>query len=334
MVGYLFVAALYFVYMPAVIFVTNISNLIYLGPFQPLWEGLAPTMGLLFMVSCLPTFLILIFQMFFTLKAGQWAQFTLQNWYFWFQVVFVILITAVGQDTVGFTTALFTDPVEVFHVLARTMPYSTHFFMNYQLAQYLSDAQCMTRYVPLGKFVAFSKIWEPEDARAMSEPEDQDYYGMGGRSARFTIALSIGIVFGTMSPPICVLTFFLFALKRIVYGYLIPFAENKKTDLGGVFWVNQLRHLYVANIIYIILMSSVLLERMKSPIPGAIAGSSLLYVIYCMRHFEFCFNWVNLPLKEVIDMESAKEGKKRKALGEYRQRELLPLAEQAKKTDA
>merc|ERR1719265_1329109 len=101
------------------------------------------------------------------------------------------------------------------------------------------------RYVPLGKWMMAKQLYSEEEARQMSEPEDQDYYGLGSRTARFTINLCIGIVFGTLSPPINLLTWINFAVCRLVYGYLVNFAETKKPDLGGKFWVHSLYHVFV-----------------------------------------------------------------------------------------
>merc|ERR1719195_1035611 len=112
----------------------------------------------------------------------------------------------------------------------------------------------LTRYFPLIKYQAFSKIYGEEDARGMAEPEDQDYYGIGSRSARFTINMVIAIVFGTLCPWISPLAFINFAACRLYYGYLIPFAETKKPDLGGVFWVHMLKHLHIGSLIYILVM--------------------------------------------------------------------------------
>merc|ERR1719506_3370346 len=108
-------------YMPGVIGITQVATKINMGPLQPLWAGLAPTLGLQFMVGFLPTFLILIFRFCFTLKDDVWAQQILQNWYFVFQVVFVILITAIGSSTKEFMQTMAEQPFEVFALLGRTM---------------------------------------------------------------------------------------------------------------------------------------------------------------------------------------------------------------------
>merc|ERR1719277_2623260 len=109
----------------------------------------------------------------------------------------------------------------------------------------------LTRYIALGKFIMFKKLYETEEeARQACEPEDQDYYGMGSRSARFTINLAIPIVFGTLSPPTMALAFINFCVCRLVYGYLIPFAESKKPDTGGYFFALQLKHIFVFLMLY------------------------------------------------------------------------------------
>merc|ERR1719329_1149503 len=99
----------------------------------------------------------------------------------------------------------------------------------------------LLRYVQWGKFKMFETLnrHEPEEARGkiahdLAEPEDQDYYGMGSRSARFTIMLVIAIVFCTLSPLMTVLALINSGLCRLFYGYLFNYAETVKSDLGGV----------------------------------------------------------------------------------------------------
>eukprot|EP00421_Protoceratium_reticulatum_P040146 CAMPEP_0168444154 /NCGR_PEP_ID=MMETSP0228-20121227/44900_1 /TAXON_ID=133427 /ORGANISM="Protoceratium reticulatum, Strain CCCM 535 (=CCMP 1889)" /LENGTH=614 /DNA_ID=CAMNT_0008458583 /DNA_START=19 /DNA_END=1862 /DNA_ORIENTATION=- len=286
-IGYLLVAGLYFAYLPCVIGLTNIAKIINLGPFQSLWAGLAPTFGLQVMVAFLPTFLILIFQNFFTLRAAAWAQHKLQIWYFWFQVFFVILATAVGQNVIGFLNTLIDDPMSIFSVLAQTMPYATHFYMNFLVLQWMTHAMNLTRYVPLTKFKLAVQLYEEEDARKLSEPEDQDYY------------LAIGLVYGTLSPPINLLCFLNFAVCRLVYGYLFCFAEGKKPDLGGAFWNSQMLHLFVACIIYSVLMTGVLCQRAANYGPGIIAAPTIAYVAWSINKFKTAFSWEKLPFEEL-----------------------------------
>jgi len=269
----------------------------------------------------LPTFIVMIFGACFPLKANVFAQLKIQSWYFGFQVVFVIMATAVGTNVNEFVNTLASEPLSAPSVLAQTMPFATHFYMNFLVLQWVTHLTNLCRMANLFKFLGWSKIYDEEEAKQKAEPEDQDYYGLGSRSARFTINLCIGIIYGTLSPPINVLTFINFAVCRVVYGYLCVYAEKKKPDLGGTFWVGMLKHVFVGNIIYCILMIGVLAERAETFGPSMIAGPSLIYVIWSMRRFEGSFKWEKLPHVELEGNVS----KKREMSGEYKQPELAYL---------
>lgn len=299
-IGFLLTAALYMLYLPLTIWITQLANKLNLGPLQPFWEGLAPTLGLLIMVSFLPTFLIMIFRACFTLSDDAYAQYMLQQWYFIFQVVFVILVTAIGNSLFDFMKALVESPLDIMPMLANTMPKVTHFYMNYLVLAWASHGTNFTRAVPLAKFLFFKRLFPEEEARQMAEPEDQDYYGIGSRHARFTIMMCIGIVFGTMSPPMILLAFFNFCLCRLVYGYLVPFAEEKKADLGGLLFVRACRHLFIGNIIYVLLMTGVLYDRASSGIPSFVSAAALFYVSWSMKRFEARFLYEKLPFEEML----------------------------------
>jgi len=303
-IGYLLVVGLYFLYMPAVIGITNIANLVDfskfgLAPVQPFWQAFAPTIGLQIMVAFLPTFLILIFKAFFTCRAEAWQQHKLQIWYFWFQVVFVLLATAVGQNVRKFTSTLFGDPTSIFKVLAETMPYATHFYMNFLVLQWMSHSMNFTRYFPLFKYKAALGLYDEKEAKAFAEPEDQDYYGMGSRSARWSIAMAICIVFGTLCPPINVLGFLTFLLCRMIYGYLFCFAEIRKADTGGAFWVTQLQHVFVSTILYCVLMIGVLAMRAENYGPALIALPSLIWTAGSLFKFNR-YSWDKLPIQDLV----------------------------------
>lgn len=302
-IGYGLVAGLYVAYLPLVIGIAVIAAKVKMGPLQPVWEGLVPSLGLSIMVAYLPTFLILIFKTFFVLKDEAWAQHKLHNYYFWFNLTFVILVTAVGGSVVSFVRTLMTNPMGVFVLLGATMPGTTHFYMNFVVLQWIANSLNMLRYVPLAKFLAFRKIYGDDVAKQMAEPEDQDYYGIGSRSAQWTTHLLIGIIFGTLCPPMNVLVFVNFLICRLEYGYLIPFAETRKADLGGAFFVQKLHHVFVGLIIYCIMMVGVLSGRAPTQGPGAIAAASLVWVFLSWRRFRHGFEWEKLPFSELVREE-------------------------------
>jgi len=323
-IGYMLIVVLIFAYLPIVIAVTNLGKAvdlskIGLGALQSVWDGVAPTIGLQFMVAMLPTFLIMIMRAFFTCRCELVQQHKLQIWYFWFQVIFVLLATAVGQNFRSFAMTVLTDPMGILPVLAKTLPSATHYYMNYLVLQAMAAGMEFTRYFPFLKYKGFLALFEEKEAKEMAEPEDQDYYGMGSRSARWTIMLGIGIIFGTLCPPMSILCFLNFFVCRVAYGYLFMFAETKKADTGGRFFVTQLTQLFPILIIYVLLMSAVFYRRATSIGPCVISATSLVWILISLNKLQH-YSWENLPLQE---LHEGKTSRRRPDQGMYEQPEML-----------
>jgi hypothetical protein len=352
LLGWACVAGLFFGYMPIIVGISSVASLhtlsahvpafAYLIEEQPsiaaIWDGLVGAMALTLMVSFLPTFLVIIFYRFFALKAEAWLQHKVQLWYYYFNVIFVLLVTAVGSSLLKTVDELIKDPTSIFHLLADTMPTATHFYLNLYPTQWATHSMILTRYVQWGKYKMFETLHRDESddnkrgkiAHDLAEPEDQDYYGMGSRSARFTIMLVIGVVFCTLSPLMLVLAFINFALCRAAYGYLFLYAEIVKADLGGPFFVSQLKHVQQCLFIYITLMAGVLFYRGYDAdgngpggAPGIIAGGAFLYAIPMYNKFDRKFHWVDLPYEIVSRDDEKSENKRAARRGTYQQPELM-----------
>ncbi|CAJ1433843.1 unnamed protein product [Effrenium voratum] len=332
--GYGMIAGLFFGFIPIVAGVTNlltlesVTKVDLLNTFfdnnpslAAMWSSLASTLGLTIFMSFLPTFLVLIFNYCFALKADAWEQHLIQQWYFYFLVVYVLLVTAVGTSLWERSTELIENPTAIFSLLANSLPNASHFYLNYVPLQWSTHAMNMTRYINVFKYVGFRKVCSEERARSKAEPEDQDYYGIGSRSARHTLIAVTGLVFCTLCPLICILCLINGCVCRFFYGFLSVYAEEKKADLGGVFWLTQMRHMQQGLLVYLILMTGVLLERGQNIVPGVIAGSSAALWVWTYRRFNHKFHLENLPLR---DLKAAASGDKREtSRAKYMQPELV-----------
>jgi hypothetical protein len=189
------------------------------------------------------------------LKSAAWAQAHIQKWYHYFLITFVLLATAIGRSLFETLSNIIQDPTSIVSLLAGEMPKCSHWYMCYICAQWTSHSMHMLRYSNLGKWLLFKKLsGDEQQAHEKSEPEDQDYYGIGSRTARISLDMAIGITFCSFSPIILILVLIDFVILRLVYGYLLVFQETKKPDMGGVFWVNQLNFLYLSLTIYSAMM--------------------------------------------------------------------------------
>jgi hypothetical protein len=244
-------------------------------------------------------------------------------------MVFVVMIAAVGTNFLQFAEVLASSPFEVFSLLGDSLPSATHYYCNYVVLMCFSHCTNLTRHIHLLKFKFFSITYPEEEAALLCEPEDQHYYGIGSRSARFATVLVIGIVYGTMCPPLNLLVFINFFICRLVYGYTITFAECKKVDLGGVFWATQLSSIYVGLMIYVVCMTGVFYcratpgEDASVTAPVIISALAIPYVIWARRKFEESFSWEHLPFS-VVFQGLDKGAKKSHTKGNYIQPECLP----------
>merc|ERR1719373_3837 len=178
--------------------------------------------------------------------------------------------------------------------------------MNYLVLQWMASSMVLTRYIPLSKYKIFNQIFDEEESKKMAEPEDQDYYGLGARSAQWVTLAMIGVIYGTMSPPVSMLAFITFGLKRLYMGYVLVFAETKKPDLGGVFWVRMLNHMFIGLLVYTILMTGIYYRRGSSSGPMFISMPSIFYVWWSWSRFQTAFSWESLPFKELTKESTLK----------------------------
>lgn len=184
--------------------------------------------------------------------------------------------------------------------MATALPTSTHFYLNFLILQCPLHFLQLTRWMQVLKFLAFSRIFKAERARELAEPEGQAFNGVGSRSARFTIQLLIGVVYTTISPLCSVTCFLNFATCRLVYGYLMVYAEGRKADLGGVFWATQLGHVYIGVLLHNVVVTGILSLRAQVPLPALIALPSIPYCLLRLRRWHRGLQWEKLPFKEYV----------------------------------
>jgi len=325
-IGYALIAGVFWAYLPTVVciaYYTSIQTLAeYSDTFKSmaddeataaLWDGMVNALALQLFIAFVPTMFVAIFSNFFVLKADAWLQHKIQEWYFYFQVIFVLLVTAVGSSLVDTLESLAENPLSLFALLASTLPNSTHFYLNFLPLQWVAHAQNLLRTSNLGKYILWAKLLGKPAGIAKCEPEDQDYYGLGSRSARFTFMLVLTLCFASLSPLIIILGFMNFWTCRKVYGYLCVFCEKKKPDLGGVFFVSSLSHILEGMFIYIILMAGVLLARSSTRTPGIICALALFYQHGVYKRF-LSYRWLSLTFQEIRDLKATGD---EKAEGEF-----------------
>jgi hypothetical protein len=268
-----------------------------------LWVDYAQAGALSTLLGFMPTIFLLITSKFYTHKSDTWKQFRLQMWYYWFLVVHVVLVTAFGTSVLATFCEIIDQPTSILQIMARSLPTVSNFYLKWLVLQWVTQGMGILRLPVLVKFNLFKTIYPEAEASTKSEPEDQDYYGIGARSARFSINMTIGVIFSTISPFTALLGAVTFALNRITYGHLVLFAECRKNDLGGVFWVEKLRQILYALMMYCAMMTGLFTQLDRADwldwLTFGLAVSALLYAIRTSYQFRKVFRWEQQPVNEL-----------------------------------
>jgi len=306
--AYFLLALLTILYLPLVYFISDMAEQINVGWFEPLWEAFAPSIGLSVVTSFLPTICMSIASSCYTMVGTNYLQLRVQKWYFLFGVLYVILVVAIGAGIETFIAKLADHPLIIFNILADTMPSSSNFYETYIMLQWFSQCLLITRYTNLVKFLFYSRRHAAENARKFAEPEAQDSSGLGARSATLALNFCIGLVFCTLTPTLNIIIVIFFLFGRLIYGYLLVFAETRKPDLGGVAFLLQLEQIFLGLLIYCIFMVGLLFHKASSPWVGGLTCPVLIFLWIQYYRFNKNFEWEKMSWEDVV-ASTAEEGK-------------------------
>lgn len=332
--------AIFIFWSPVVVLISSWTTLEVVREYVPLldrWchetqgleialQGIMATLALKLFLAFLPSLLIEIIARFYTLKAGAWAQFYLERWYFAFLFIFVLLVTTLGRGIIITAEQLVRHPTQFLSLVSSTLPTASHFYLNYMIVGWFTMALELTRFSVLLKFFFYKLFYSFGNiaAKQYAEPEDQAACGLGARMALAVLMSSIYLVFSICSPLIALCALVYFALGRMTYGYLLVHVELKKPDLGGEFWALAVQQVMAVLVIFVIMMIGVLTAHTESwSGPPVFAGASLLGVFWAWQRIN-ALAWESLPLDEVVgpgrDMEKRQEAND----GKYVQPECDP----------
>jgi len=273
-----------------------------------IWNGLIGSLALSIAMYFVPFLMMQIIDNFFKLGSNSQVQVWMQAYYYTFLIVFVVLISAIGDSLFKTAVSVMKKPHTLMGMLAETVPNFATFYLNYLLVQMGVDAFALVRFSQLGKFIMFKGTgYSQEDAQAAAEPEDQVSQGMGARSARMCLLITIPIIFVSLNPLVALVGLTNCVFCKVVYGYLFVYAETSKPDLGGEYWCAALVQLQYVVVLYVVLMAGKIYEATGRIHLLAIAFASLFYWMYAMRRFSRAFRWETLEFTDLKDIQDSAE---------------------------
>lgn len=304
-----------------------IQDIVLRYPFvKSLLSGVLATAALKLFMAFLPAVLHYIIETFLYVKSGTSVQLKLQRWYSWFLLIFVLLVTSLGRGLTITLVIIAQEPAVIISLLAASLPSASHFYFNYVILGWAVHCFSLLRASNMLKFYFYNRVcgFGVQEAKEYSEPEDPACSGMGAKMAMVVLTSAITFVFCSCSPMILAFTFVYFQVSQLVHGFLLLRSESKKPDLGGLFWMQAIRHLLYVLLLYVLLMTGVLhlLSKQDDSFgPPAMTLASLSGLLWAKERID-SLAFETLPLEEVE--KSSRSKKKTELDGAYLQPECNP----------
>lgn len=268
-------------------------------------EGICASLALKLFMMIMPNILLIIIRRFFCLKAGTWAQLRLQRWYYCFMVIFVVLAPTVQRGIIASSRCVLfmSNGRDVLRAVEATLPDASHFYLCYMLLGMTGMMVNLLRPIAFMKYSAFRSVYEDKlEAVARAQDEHPAFFGTGVRMTKAATMMTITLVFCLVSPLICFFALLYFMVSRKVYGYLILHAEVKRPDLGGIYWVQALQHIFVSLLIFIFVMTAILAVRAPGDTCALVTASSVFLWLKFWRIFR-SYEWRTMPLDWVTELD-------------------------------
>jgi len=270
---------------------------------EPLMEGWISQLLLKTIMAIMPNILLFIIRKFFILKAGTWAQLRLQEWYYYFQVIFVVLAAAFGRSLYLALDRVLNDFPKAFSSLENELPRASNFYLSYAVLGWSGTAVYLLRPIALAKYAAFRTVVGKIEAVYRAQDEHPAFFGTGVRMTKATTMTTVTLVFCMCSPMICFFALVYFCINRAVYAYLLMRAEEKRPDLGGAYWVKALEQVFFGLLLFVVVMVGILSYRGENKGPAIAAGLSLVLLHWFWKRFRG-LEWRSLPMEKVIVLDS------------------------------
>ncbi|KAF9122935.1 hypothetical protein BGW39_009393 [Mortierella sp. 14UC] len=168
-------------------------------------------------------------------------------------VVHVLLVTTLANGIFAAIQEIKDNPSSVMSMLASTLPQASTFFLSFILLSFIRIPLLLLQVGPLIMF--WVSKWRATTPRQVYAAErTMGFADWGTTIPVHTIAFSIGLIYSTIQPIILPLMVFYFGLYYLAFRYQFLYVYRQPFDSGGLIFPRIVDQVYVALIIFEIVM--------------------------------------------------------------------------------
>ncbi|KAI8618517.1 hypothetical protein BC830DRAFT_1166106 [Chytriomyces sp. MP71] len=155
--------------------------------------------------------------------------------YFMFQMINVFAVNVIGSSLLASFNQIKDQPSSVLDILAKSIPQSANFFIQFLLVRGLS-APSLELIQAARLITGPIMIWLfGKTPRALFAARQPPVFIYATAMASHGLTVTIGLVFSVLAPIVMLFVVAYFALYTVVYMYMMQYVYNVKTSTGGKF---------------------------------------------------------------------------------------------------
>lgn len=218
----------------------------------PMVEGILATAGLNMFMMLLPYILTFLSRLRGHLLERDVDR-SVQNMLFCFQLIFVLLVAALGQSALIVLVEFARSPERVVGAVGLVLPRVSNFYISYLILQ-LAILSFRLLYIYSLYVRSVSK-----KSQSTTEQLRMPLESWGVKYARWTIILVIALVYSTITPIVLPLAVCVFALGYAVHSYEIVYVTEAPFDIGGLHLPLATSHVQVGLAVHQFVMTALLI---------------------------------------------------------------------------
>lgn len=258
-------------------------------------EGLLSTAGLNMFMMLLPYILTFLSRLRGHLLERDVDR-SVQNMLFYFLLIFVLLVPALGQSVLIILVEFARSPERIVGSVGLVLPKVSNFYISYLILQ-LAILSFRLIYF-YGLYIRFAGKKSEAQTESLRLPLET----WGVKYARWTIIFVIALVYSTVAPIVLPLAVCVFVLGYAVHSYEIVFVAEAPFEIGGLNMPIATAHVHIGLAVHQLLMIALLVTHGSSSWMLVVPLPVINYAFYdyCRATFKVRF----LPLEDIHSDES------------------------------
>ncbi|KAG9062547.1 hypothetical protein KI688_005462 [Linnemannia hyalina] len=249
-----------------VAFVASIAQLDAIVEFAPFLSGVynLPTVVIGIIQGILPPLGLAILMMFLPIILYKLAHlggevlnscktFSVVTSFHWFNVVHVLLVTTLANGIFASVQQIIDNPSNIMGMLASSLPKASTFFLTFVILSLIGIPMMLLQIGPLIMY-KISKYLGKTPRKVYAAERTVGFVDWGTTIPVHTIIFSIGLIYSTIQPLILLFVVIYFGLYYLAFRYQFLYVYRQPFDSGGLIYPRIIDQIYVALIIYEIVM--------------------------------------------------------------------------------